>query len=216
MIAAFGLLLLLADAGPAEPVPEPVPEPAGLGAEHLHLVIERRGDRVSVDQMWRLVGGDDSDARALRLPLPAGAMAPQPSGPKGAPPTVVLEGSTFRLTRPIPPDGLDVALRFELPIEEGHAALRQRLPVPVARAEIVSTWTASGATLAVEGVGPGRPSKLANGMIALVVQGQGLAGQLVVRLTGLEHPEQSALPRATLVACVLLLLVGFGIWLKRR
>lgn len=187
-----------------------------LMVENLHVVISRQGDRVEVSEMWRLVGGSAADSRALRFALPPGALAPLPAGPKGAPPLIERDGDGFRLTRGIPRSGLEVGLRFELPISNGVAVIRQQLPARVAATEIVSRWTAGDATLLVEGVGPGERAQLTNGLLALVVQAERLDGQLVIKLAGLEDLDSPLLPRATLIVCVLMLLGGLGLWIRRR
>ena len=209
MILVLCALLSVADAGPETPAPAP------LSVEHLHVVIGREGDRIEVSEMWRLAGGSEPEAARLRFELPAGALAPLVSGERGGPPAIALDGPQFRLTRPLPARGLDVAYRFELPINNGVAVIRHPLPAPVASAEVVSRWTAGNATLTVEGGGLGKPGQLNNGLVALVAQVEGLSGQLVIRLGGLGELGSSLLPRATLIICVLLLLGGLGMWLRR-
>jgi len=200
-------------------VPEPTESPAGLSIDALHVVLERRGGRVRVTSAVtvRAAPGTAYRGAPIRLPLPAGAVAPEAPAREEREPAAAVEGDGFLVAAPIPASGLELELRFELPIEQGRAGFEQRFGLPVDRLRVVSTWTAGDAELQVAGIEPAVISELGSGVAGLVAMGSGPRdGRLAVSLAGLTDGPEVPWRRGTLLSSLALLLLGAGWRLRRR
>ncbi len=200
-------------------VPEATEARGDLSIGMLHVVLERKGGRVEVTEVISLQSapGTSYGGAPIHFPLPEGAAAPLVPTREGDPPAAAVEDGAFVVRGPIPAEGLDVELRFELPIDDARIAWEQRLGLPVRTLRVVSTWTADGAALQVSGLQPADVVQLASGLAALVAMGPGPEdGRLEVSLDGLRTGPAAAWRVAALVFCLLLLALGAGSRLRRR
>jgi len=187
-------------------IPSESDDPARVVVAHLHVVLERVGDLVRVTEVFSLRpdGGVVFRGRSgYLLPLPAGASAPRLAG-DGTFGVAVREGG-FAVTRSIPPQGIEVAVAFDVPAEDGVAAFEQRLLSRVEMLQVISTWTAGRAALTVDGLSEARKDQMENGIVALVAAGRDLDGALRVELSGLEAPSGAAGRAIALALCLLFL-----------
>jgi hypothetical protein len=193
---------------------------AALSIRHLHVVLERKGDRIEVSELMTLTsraGTRFSSPKGLRVALPEGAVAPRTDDADGAQLSAAVDATGFTITAPIGPGGDDLSLSFEVPIEGGEARFEQRLPVAAASLQVVSTWTRGRARLRVAGAGEAVRDELNNGLVALIAMGrQPGTRALVVSLSGIEDGAEAWARRAALAACIALFAAGVWAFARRR
>ncbi len=233
MIAAAFQVVFLAlwcsvgipDAG-SPPVTTPVKplgatdDPAHVKISHLHIVLSRKGDRVMVSEILTLASGDGKKfwtSSGYFIPFPRNAVAPAITGEKHERPDIKIEADGFRVHTPIFPGGLDVALKFELPIVGESVVLEQALSSPVESGRIISTWTINNARLEAKGFGKASLTDLPSGLAALVAMGRGVERKKIsVTLTGLKDDPGSVRRTNTFALCVMFLLAGIVFWFLGR
>jgi hypothetical protein len=206
-----------------EEAPRPLAPTADLGAlsiRHLHVVLERKGDRLEVSEMMTFAsrpGTRFESPRGVRVALPAGAVAPRTFDADGARLAAAADAGGVVISDPIGPGGHDLSISFEVPIAGGAAAFRQRLPVAAASFQVVSTWTSGRADLRVAGAGAAVRDELENGLVALIAEGAAVpGGALDVRVTGIADGAEAWPRRAALALCVALLAAGARAFARRR
>ena len=209
--------------GGADEEPEPLTATAEIGAlsiRHLHVVLERKGDRMEVSELLTFAsrpGTRFSAPKGLRVLLPTDAVAPRTDDADGAQLAAAVDAEGLVITEPIGPGGDDLSLTFEVPIEGGVAAFEQRLPVAAASFQVVSTWTRGRAHLRVAGAGDGVLDELANGLVALIAMGRKPGTRaLIVTLSGIEDGAEAWVRRAALAVCVALFAAGAWAFARRR
>ncbi|HUT77234.1 MAG TPA: hypothetical protein VM285_06085, partial [Polyangia bacterium] len=199
-------------------LPEATESRGDLSIGMLHVVLERQGGRVEVTEVISLQSAPGTSYRGapLRFPLPDRATAPLVTAREGAIPAGAVDGAGFVVHGPIPAEGLDLELRFELPVDGERIGFEQRLGLPVRTARVVSTLTAGAAALRVGGIQPAEIAELSSGLAALVTMGPGPEdGRLTVTLSGLRTGPEGALRLGALIASILLVLLG-AFWRLRR
>jgi hypothetical protein len=150
-----------------------------------------------------------------RLALPRGAFGARPGGEETA--GFEIHADSVEVTAPIGPDGLEVAVTYDLPIIRGAVSLEQDLPSAGASVQVISVYTAGKARLEGRGFDAARTLETRAGLMALVIQTKELAApRLSVTLSGLEDQRMTALHGATIAASVLFLLLGVAGRAKRR
>jgi hypothetical protein len=206
-----------------EAPPKPLIPTSDLGAltiSSLHVVIERKGDRVEVSELMTFTSREGtrfSSPRGLRVALPKGALAPRTADADGAQLGAEIDAEGLVVTDPISPGGDDLSLSFEVPISGGEARFEQRLPVPASSFQVVSTWTRAPARLRVAGAGEAVRDELENGLVALIAMGRGPESRtLAVTLSGIEDGAEVWLRRAALAACLAIFIAGVIAFARRR
>jgi hypothetical protein len=200
-------------------VPEATESRGDLSIDMLHVVLEREGGRIEVSEVLSLRSAPGTSYRGapLRFPLPDGAVAPMVPTRDEEAPAATLEDDAFVVRGPIPAGGLDVELRFELPIDDGRIAFSQRFGLPIRTVRAVCTWTADGAALRASGLRPAETTELMSGLAALVAMGPGPGdGRLELRVTGLRDGPAAVLRVVALAACLALVALGAILRLRRR
>jgi hypothetical protein len=200
-------------------IPEATESRGDLSVGMAHVVLERKGDRVEVTEALTLQSapGTSYNGAPLRFPLPEGAFAPAVPARDGEPPAAAVDGESFVIRGPIPAEGLDVELRFEVPVRDARMAFEHRLGLPVRTTRVVSTWTAGPAELRVGGLQPAETAQLASGLAALVAMGPGPeSGRLELTLSGLAPGQDRPWKLGALIVSIALLLLGAGGRLKLR
>lgn len=204
---------------PAIPL-ETTDNPAQVKIRHLHIVLSRKGDHVLVSEVLTLAcssGKKFWTPFGYFIPFPDRAVAPGITGEQHERPDTKIETDGFRVHTPIPPGGLDVALRFELPIVRESVVLEQRLSSLLESGQIISTWTVNNARLEAKGFGKAALTELANGLTALVAMGRKVERKnLSVTLTGLNDDPGSIRRAITFALCVAFLLAGLVLWFLGR
>ncbi len=208
-----------ADSPPVKPL-QTTDDPAHVKISHLHIVLSRKGDRVMVSEILTLASGAGKRFHAQSgyfIPFPDNAVAPGITGEKHERPDITIEADGFRVHTPIFPGGLDVALRFELPIVRESVVMEQGLSSQVESGRIISTWTINNATLEAKGFGVASLTDLASGLSALVAMGRQVERKKIsVTLTGLKDDPGSVRRTITLALCVVFLLGGVVFWFLGR
>ena len=209
--------------GGVDEEPKPLAATSEIGAlsiRHLHVVLERKGDRMEVSELLTFAsraGTRFSAAEGLRVLLPKDAVAPRTDDADGAQLAAAVDAEGFVITEPVGPGGDDLSLTFEVPIEGGVAEFEQRLPVAAASFQVVSTWTRGRARLRVAGAGDGVLDELSNGLVALIAMGRKPGTRaLVVTLSGIEDGAEAWARRAALAACMALFAAGAWAFARRR
>lgn len=199
-------------------LPEHTTDAQKVGIEHLHVVIERRDAQLRVTETWRLKtreGALFTNPAGLVLPTPLGATGLRFGDSERTRGTAELVDEGVRVTAAIPPTGLELNIVFDLPIANGRATLEQELPLRISTTQIISTWTLRSATMTAMGFDESTPMQLRSGITALVATKTDLdPGKLLVRLEGFTDGPSATRRLATLIACVLLLAVGLGWWIR--
>ena len=208
------LLLLAVVTGPRFAVAS---EAGKVEIENLHIVLERKKDRVNATQSLRLVsasGSDSAESTGFTIPLPDGARWIEASAGEAdvemLPDRAIFKGR-------ISEDGADLTLQYDLPIQNGSIKLVQKLNARIHNASAISTWTDDRTALSGVGFGDSVIHELANGIAALVVSGENISGDsLVLTLSGLGR-WPGALERWTaFILSILLLAAGFAAWFRRK
>ena len=204
---------------PQKPL-ETTDDPAHVRISHLHIVLSRKGDRVMVSEILTLAGGNGKKFQAPSgyfIPFPDNAVAPRITGERHERPDVTIDADGFRVLTPIFPGGLDVALRFELPIVRESVVMEQGLSSLVESGQIISTWTINDARLEAKGFGKAALTDLSNGLVALVAMGRQIERKTIyVTLTGLKDDPGSVRRTITFALCAVFLLAGIVFWFLRR
>jgi hypothetical protein len=219
------------DAGAASvaerPAREEPPEPlastsdvAALSLRHVHVVLERKGDRMEVSELLTFASREGTRffaPKGLHIPIPSGAVAPRTMDADGAQLTAEVDAAGFAVVDPIGPGGDDLSVTFEVPIEGGVAAFEQRLPVEVVSFQVVSTWTRAPSLLRVAGAKEAVRDELQNGLVALIATGRGPENRtLAVTLSGIEDGGEKWVRRAALAICAALFAAGVFAFARRK
>lgn len=192
---------------------------ADVEIRHLHMVVDRKDDRISVTQVFTL--GTDGVRFESRdgycILQPRGAIAPRIIGERGEYLSARILDDKFIVTEPIMPGGGDLAIGFDLPINDGVALIEQKLKSDIAMGRLVLTWTQGNMKIESGGFEDAKLITLQSGLNALVAMGRNVSGQpLTVRISGFVNDKGEMLRQATMVISILLLLTGFVFWIKRR
>jgi hypothetical protein len=201
-------------------VPQPTVDPSGVTVAHMHVVLERKGAQVKVVETLQLVSGANTvfrNTEGLTLPLPSGAKGPRLADPEKMGQLVKVTADGFRIVAAIPPQGIEVTLVFDVPLEDGRAGFEQTLPVDVTVAQVIATWTADNATLAVDGFPPAELAELQSGLTALTaIKRDWKQGRLRVAMTGLTDGPDWTRRMVALILSVAALALGIALWIRRR
>ena len=193
---------------------------AALSLRHVHVVLERKGDRIEVSELMTFASREGtrfSSPEGLRVALPPGAVAPRTTDAEGAQLTAEVDAAGFVVVDPIGPGGDDLSVTFEVPIAGGVAAFEQRLPAETPSFQVVSTWTRAPARLRVVGAGDAVRDELQNGLVALVAIGRERRTRaLSVTLSGVEDGADAWPRRAALAACAALFAAGIIAFVRTR
>jgi len=218
------------DAGPAEETAggepltadtrmEVTADPSVVEIRHVHLILERKGDRLEVAQIVSLGAAGRarfSSPAGYRLPMPQGAVAPMGSGDgKAGLRTEVVEGG-FLVVDSIPPGGEDATVHYEVPLTDGAASFSQRFGGKIRSLQVICPWTAGRAALEVEGAGETVAAELGNGLTALVANGRGIGERLAISVSGIESGAPRVARLAVLLLCALMMAAGAAAWWRSR
>jgi len=195
-------------------------DPAAVTIRHLHVVLEREGDQLRVSETFGLAtaaGEVFSNDAGLALPVAEGASGLRFKDAETAAKKARIDGNEIVFTAPVPPGGTEITVVFDVPIEDGAAAIGQDIPLGVGSAQVISTWTQGGVELAVDGFSEAEPVELRSGLTALVATAQGLpGGRLQLELEGIVDGPVAVRRTLTLLACVSILGFGLVVWLVGR
>ncbi|MDD5308267.1 MAG: hypothetical protein PHU25_13170 [Deltaproteobacteria bacterium] len=184
----------------------------------VRVSFEKKGDMVEVSQVFTLEAPDGGIVPAgtgMRLALPRGAFGARPGGEEAM--GFKIRADAVEVTAPVGPDGLEVDVVYDLAIVDNAISFEQDLPASGAQVQILSVYTAGNAQLAGKGFDKARTLETRTGLMALVIEANGLASPHVsVTLSGLEDGRMTGLHRATSAASVLFLILGVAVHLKRR
>lgn len=217
--------VLAADAGTDVEDAEPAPlvDTSDLGAlslRHVHVVLERKGDRIEVSELLTFTSREGTRFSApagVRVALPPGAVAPRTSDGEGELLAAAVEAEGFVVTGPIGQGGDDLSVTFEVPIADGAVSFEQPLPVGAASFQVISTWTREPARLSVRGASKAVKDELKNGLVALIAMGRAAEVRtLSVSLTGIRDGADAWPRRVALASCVALFAAGAIAFVRRR
>lgn len=201
-------------------VPERTGDVEVVAIEHLHVVLEREGSLLRVTETFSLAtaqGAIFANTEGLSLPLPRGAAGLRFADAEKMASKARLTDEGVVFTATIPPSGDELTIVFDLPIESGSAELEQEIPLETRAAQVISTWTQGGARLTVAGFPDTETAELRSGLTAQVAATQGLpGGRLRLKLEGITDGPEALRRTMTLVACIAILALGLGLWIRRR
>jgi len=194
-------------------------DPSAVEIRHLHVVVERKGERLEVTEVVTLGSATGSVFRSgsgYRIKLPAGAAGPRLAGDRDRSLATEVDEDGFRVIEPIVPGGADLTVQFDIPLEDGSAAFEQRFGGRISVAQVILTWTVGETAMVAKGMGKAKSTVLENGLTALVAMGRNPGSTLSLRITGVGGDEGTVLRWVVLVLSAAMMAFGLIAWLAGR